>query len=162
MVSAGDSVGDCDPVAGTLASGVPELCSVGMGVKWTPPLVDNRSPFVPSHIKVVSCSLGSSETFLGGRVVCTDGTVTGSTELLGVPLVGEAEGLCGELVQKAVGEIIFSDKEAGKGADVGTLCTLSPVEEPVQRWLMYDNLRRRAILQHFHRSYSFGMVPLQL
>lgn len=43
-----------------------------------------------------------------------------------MPLVGEAEALRGELIQKAVGEIIFSDKEAGKGADVGTLCTLSP------------------------------------
>lgn len=62
-VSAGDSVGDRDPVAGTLASGVPELCSVGVGVKWTLLLVDKVSLFVPSHVKVVSCSLGSSETF---------------------------------------------------------------------------------------------------
>lgn len=161
-MSAGDSVGDCDPVAGTVASGVPELCFVGMGVKWTPLLVDKRSLFVLPHVKVVSCSLGSSETFLGGRDVCTDGTVTGSTELLGVPLVEEVEGLCGELVQKAVGETIFSDKEAGKGAEVGTLCTLSPVEEPVQKWLMCENPRRKAVLQHFHRSYSFCMVPPQL
>ena len=58
-MSAGDSVGDCDPVAGTVASGVPELCFVGMGVKWTPLLVDKRSLFVLPHVKV--CLLYTSD-----------------------------------------------------------------------------------------------------
>lgn len=134
-MSAGDSAGNCDPVAGTLASGVPELCSVGMGVKGTPPLVDKGSVFVPSQVKVglvVSCSPGCMETFLGSSDVCTDVAVTGSTELLRVPLLGEAGGLCEELVQVAVVEVIFAERETGKRADVDTLCTLSPVEEPVQ------------------------------
>lgn len=128
-MSAGDSAGDCDPVAGTLASGAPELCSVGVGVKWTPLLVDKGSVFVPSQVRVglvVSCSLGSVETFLGSRDVCTDDTVTGITELLGVPLVGEAGGLCGELVQRAVVGVIFVGRETGKRTCVGMLCTLSP------------------------------------
>lgn len=110
-MSAGDSAEDCDPVAGTLTSEVPELCSPGVGVKWTPPLVDKRSAFVPSPVNVglvVSCSLGSKETFLGSRDVCTGDTVTGSTELLGVSLVGEAGELCGELVQMAVVGVIFA------------------------------------------------------
>lgn len=110
-MSAGDSAGDCDPVAGTLTSEVPELCSPGVGVKWTPPLVDKRSAFVPSPVNVglvVSCSLGAKETFLGSRDVCTGDTVTGSTELLGVSLVGEAGELCGELVQMAVVGVIFA------------------------------------------------------
>lgn len=110
-MSARDSAGDCDPVAGTLASEVPELCSPGVGVKWTPPLVDKRSAFVPSPVNVglmVSCSLGCKETFLGSRDVCTGDTVTGRTELLGVSLVGEAGELCGELVQMAVVWVVFA------------------------------------------------------
>lgn len=114
-MSAGDSAGDCDPVAGTLTSEVPELCSPGVGVKWTPPLVDKRSAFVPSPVNVglvvscsLGCSLGSKETFLGSRDVCTGDTVTGSTELLGVSLVGEAGELCGELVQMAVVGVVFA------------------------------------------------------
>lgn len=101
---------------------------MGVGVKGTSLLVDKVSVFGSSQVKVVSCPVGSVTTFLGVRDVCTDDTVTGSTELLGVPLVEEAGGLCGELVQKVVGidEIIFSGKETGKGADVGMLCTLSP------------------------------------
>lgn len=164
-MSAGDSAGDCDPVAGTLASGAPELCSVGVGVKWTPLLVDKGSVFVPSQVRVglvVSCSLGSVETFLGSRDVCTDDTVTGITELLGVPLVGEAGGLCGELVQRAVVGVIFVGRETGKRTCVGMLCTLSPVEEPVQKWLIHENLRGKAVLQHLHRSFSFYIVPSQL
>lgn len=157
---AGDSAGDFDPVAGTLASEMPELCSVGVGVKWTPLLVDKMSAFVPSQVKVVS--VDSVKMFLGGRDVCTDETVTGSTELLGVPLVGEARGLCGELVQKVAGEILFSGKETDKRSDVGMLCTLSPVEEPVQNQLMCENLRGKAFLQHFHRSLSFCIVHFQL
>lgn len=128
-MSAGDSAGNCDPVAGTLASGVPELCSVGVGVKGTPLLVDKGSVFVPSQVKVgvvVSCSPGSMETFLGSSDVCTDAAVTGSTELLCVPLVGEAGGLCEELVQVAVVGVIFAGRETGKRADVGTPCTVSP------------------------------------
>lgn len=103
---------------------------MGVGVKGTPLLVDKVSVFVFSQVKVVSCLVGSMTTFLGFTDVCTDVTVMGGTELLGVPLVGEAGGLCGELVQKVVGvgEIIFSIKETGKGADVGMLCTLSPAE----------------------------------
>lgn len=115
-MSAGDSAGDCDPVAGTLASEVPELCSPGVGVKWIPPLVDKRSVFVPSAANVglvvscsLGCSLGSKETFLGSRDVCTGDTVTGSTELLGVSvLVVEAGEPCGELVQMAVVGVIFA------------------------------------------------------
>lgn len=132
-VTAGDSAGDCDPVAGTLASGVPELCSVGVGVKWTSLFVDKGSVFVPSQVEVglvvscpLGCLLGSMETFLGSRDVCTDGTVTGTAELLGVPLVGEAGGLCGELVQMVIVGVVFAGRETGKRVDVGTLCTLSP------------------------------------
>lgn len=132
-MTAGDSAGDCDPVAGTLASGVPELCSVGVDVRWTPLPDDKGSVFVPSQVEVglvvacpLGCSLGSMETFLGSGDVCTDGTVTGSTELLGVLLVAEAGGLCGELVQMAVVGVIVVGRETGKRADVGMLCTLSP------------------------------------
>lgn len=101
---------------------------MGVGVKGTSLLVDKASVFGSSQVKVVSCPVGSMTTFLGVTDVCTDVTVMG---VLGVPLVGEAAGLCGELVQKVVGvgEIIFSIKETGKGADVGMLCTLSPAEK---------------------------------
>lgn len=155
----GDSARDLDPVVDTFASGVPELCSVGMGVKGTTLLVDKVSVFGPSQVKVVSCPVGSMTTFLGVRDVCTDDTVMGSTELLGVPLVGEAGGLCEELVQKVVGvgEIIFSRKGTGRGVDVGMLCTLSPVEEPVQKWLTCENLRGKVVLQ-----FSFCIVHPQL
>lgn len=128
-MSAGDSAGNCDPVVGTLASGVPALCSMGVGVKGTPPLVDKGSVFVPSEVKVglvVSCSPGCMETFLGSSDVCPGAAVTGSTELLHVPLVREAGGLCEELVQVAVEGVIFAGRETGKRADVGTPCTLSP------------------------------------
>ena len=45
----GDSAGGCDPVVGTPASGVSELCSSGVGVKWAPPLVGEGS--VPSQLE---------------------------------------------------------------------------------------------------------------
>lgn len=99
---------------------------MGVGVKGTSLLVDKASIFGSSQVKVVSCPVVSMSTFLGVTDVCTDDTVMGSTELLGVPLVEEAGGLCGELVQKVVGKTIFSGKETGKGADVGMLFTLSP------------------------------------
>lgn len=132
---------------------------MGVGVKGTSLLVDKASVFGSSKVKVVSCPVGTMTTFLGVTDVCTDVTVMGSTELLGVLLVGEAGGLCGELVQKVVGvgEIIFSIKETGKGDDVGMLCTLSPVEEPVQKWLMCENLRGKVVLQ-----FSFCIIHPQL
>lgn len=80
------------------------MSSVGVGVKWTPPLVGEGSGFVPSQFEVglvVSSSLGSMETFLGSGAVWTD-AVTGGTELLDVPLVGEAGGLSGELIDQLV------------------------------------------------------------
>ena len=83
-----------------------------MGVKWTPPLVGEGS--VPSQLEagLVDCSsLGSVEMFFVGRDV---GTGVGSrrTELLGGPLVGEAGGLCGELVQMAVGVVVSARRES--------------------------------------------------
>lgn len=45
--------------------------------------------------------------------------------------------LCGEPVQVAVDEIIFSGRETGKEADIGTLCTLNPVKEPGQKQLAH-------------------------
>lgn len=130
---------------------------MGVGVKGTSLLVDKASIFGSSQVKVVSCPVVSMSTFLGVTDVCTDDTVMGSTELLGVPLVEEAGGLCGELVQKVVGKTIFSGKETGKGADVGMLFTLSPVEEPIQKWLMCENLRGKVVLQ-----FSFCIVHPQL
>lgn len=133
------------------------MSSVGVGVKWTPPLVGEGSGFVPSQFEVglvVSSSLGSMEAFLGSGAVWTD-AVTGGTELLDVPLVGEAGGLSGELIQTAVGGVISSGRETGRRAGVGILWTLSPVEKPVQKWLMYGNLRGKAVscistgLSHF-------------
>lgn len=71
------SVGDCDPAAGMLASGLPRLCSSGVGVKWTPPLVD-KSPTDEGSVlmssgcragPVIASSLGSVEMSLEGRVV---------------------------------------------------------------------------------------------
>lgn len=122
----GDSAGGCDPVVGTPASGVSELCSSGVGVKWTPPLVGEGS--VPSQLEagLVDCSsLGSVEMFFVGRDV---GTGVGSrrTELLDGPLVGEAGGLCGELVQMAVGVVVSARRESVEGMDADTLCSLSP------------------------------------
>ena len=151
-MSAGDSTGGCDPVAGTLASGVSEVCSSSVGVKWTPPLVGEASVSVPSPLEaglVGSSSLGSAESFLADGDVRAD-AVSGRTEVLGVPPVGEAGGLCGELVQKAVGGLLFAGRETGERSDVDALCSLSPVEEPVQRWLVCENLRGEAILQYFH------------
>lgn len=82
-------VGDCDPSAGTLTSGLLELCSSGVGVKWTTLLVDEnprreRSGFVPSQLEaglVIASSLGSVDTFLGSEDVGVK-SVTGSTEVL--------------------------------------------------------------------------------
>lgn len=148
-MSAGDSTGGCEPVAATLASGVSEVCSSSVGVKWTPLLVGEASVSVPSQLEaglVGSSSLGSVETFLADGDVRAD-AVSGRTELLGVPPVGEAGGLCGE---KAVGGLLFAGRETGEKADSDALCSLSPVEEPVQRWLMCENLRGEAVLQYFH------------
>lgn len=79
----------------------------------------------------MSSSLGSTETFLGSVGVGAEvEVVTGKTD---VPVVGEAGGLCGELVQMSVDEM-FVGRERGKGPDVGRLWTLSPVEKPVQTW----------------------------
>lgn len=36
------SLGGCDPVAGTVASGLPRLCSSGVGAKWTSLLVEGN------------------------------------------------------------------------------------------------------------------------
>lgn len=77
----------------------------------------------------MSSSLGSMETFLGSVGVGAE-VVTGKTD---VPVVGEAGGLCGELVQMPVDEM-FVGRERGKGPDVGRLWTLSPVEKPVRTW----------------------------
>lgn len=58
-----------------------------------------------------------------------------------MPLDGEAVSasvFCGELVQMVIGGIVFAGRETGKGADVGRLCTLHPVEEPVQKWLIHE------------------------
>lgn len=156
----GDSAGGCDPVVGTPASGASELCSSDVSVKWTPPLVGEGS--VPSQLEagLVDCSsLGSVEMFFVGRDV---GTGVGSrrTELLGGPLVGEAGGLCGELVQMAVGVVVSARRESVEGVDADTLCSLSPVEEPGQKWLMCEKVHSKAVLQYFHRSFSFYTVPL--
>lgn len=35
-------MGDCDPVAGTLVSGLPRLCSSGVGAKWMPLLFEEN------------------------------------------------------------------------------------------------------------------------
>jgi hypothetical protein len=35
-------MGDCDPVAGTVASGLPRLCSSGVGAKWPSLLVEGN------------------------------------------------------------------------------------------------------------------------
>lgn len=87
-MSVGGSAAECDTVAATPASGVPELCSSEVVVKWTPPLVDENpggegSVFVPSQFEpgLVISSLDSVEMFLGSRDVGAD-VVTGSTELL--------------------------------------------------------------------------------
>lgn len=130
----GDSVGAAeggwDPVGGALApSGVPELCSEGVAVKCTPPPAGEGSVFVPSRgearLLAVSSSLGSVEMFLGSRGAGAE-AVAGKTELLGVPLVREAGGLCGELVQMAVEGRVVAGRETGKGDDAGRLCTLNP------------------------------------
>lgn len=140
-MSAGDSTGGCDPVAATLASGVSEVCSSSVGVKWTPLLVGEASVSVPSQLEaglVRSSSLGSVETFLADGDVRAD-AVSGRTELLGVPPVGEAGGLCGE---KAVGGLLFAGRETGEKADSDALCSLSPVEEPVSTKVV--NVRKPA------------------
>lgn len=122
----GDSAGGCDPVVGTPASGVSELCSSGVGVKWAPPLVGEGS--VPSQLEaeLVDCSsLGSVDMFfVGGDVATSVGSRR--TELLGGPPVGEAGGLCGELVQVAVGGEVSARRESVEGMDADTLCSLSP------------------------------------
>lgn len=156
----GDSAGGCDPVVGTPASGVSELCSSGVGVKWAPPLVGEGS--VPSQLEaeLVDCSsLGSVEMFFVGGDV---GTSVGSrrTELLGGPPVGEAGGLCGELVQVAVGGEVSARRESVEGMDADTLCSLSPAEEPGQKRLICEKVHGKAVLQYFHRSFSFYTVPL--
>lgn len=46
------AVWGCDPVGGTLASGVPELCSVGVGVKGTPLLVGEGSVLRLSSVRL--------------------------------------------------------------------------------------------------------------
>lgn len=84
---------------------------------------------------------------------------TGKTELQGVPLVGEAGGLCGELVQMAVEGTAVAGRETGQGAAVGRLCTLSPVEEPAQTWLADGRLTGRAASQHFTRLPHFALCP---
>lgn len=88
-----------------------------------------------------------------------------------MPLDGEAVSasvFCGELVQMVVGGIMFVGRETDKGADVGRLCTLHPVEKPVQKWLICENmviceiearLLLTAVLQHFRRYFSFCIVP---
>lgn len=66
-------VGGCDEVAGTLVSGLPRLGSLGVGVKWTLLLVEEKpegegSVLLPFHFKaglVTSSSLGTVEMFLG-------------------------------------------------------------------------------------------------
>lgn len=120
------SSGAWDPVVVTFVSGVPELSSKDV-VKWAPLLVEEGFVLVTSHsvARLVFSSLGVAETFFGCRDVWVD-AVTGGTELLGAPLVGEAGGLCGELDQVAVGGICFAGRETGKGTEVGTLCTLNP------------------------------------
>lgn len=156
----GDSAGGCDSVVGTPASGVSELCSSGVGVKWAPPLVGEGS--VPSQLEaeLVDCSsLGSVEMFfVGGDVATSVGSRR--TELLGGPPVGEAGGLCGELVQVAVGGEVSARGESVEGMDADTLCSLSPVEEPGQKWLICEKVHGKAVLQYFHRSFSFYTVPL--
>lgn len=128
-MSAGDSAWGCDPVAGTLASGVTGLCSSGVGVKWSPPLVDEGTVSVPADWEAglvgSSSAPASTETFLVGGDVGAD-AIIGRTEVLGVPLVGEAGGLCGVLVQTAVAGVIFVGRKTGKTVDADTRCTLSP------------------------------------
>lgn len=124
------AVWGCDPVGGTLASGVPELCSVGVGVKGTPLLVGEGSVFASFQCEVglvASWSRGSTESFLGNGDSWAE-AVTRGVGLLSVPLVAEAGWPCRELVQLVVSGVIVVGRETGKRVDVGTLCTLSPVK----------------------------------
>lgn len=132
---AGASEGARDPVGGALgSSGVLGPRSQGVGVKGAPPLAGEAAALGPPQGEaglLGPASPGSAETFLG-RVGAGAEAGAGRTAWPVAPLVGEAGGLRGALVQPAVDGRALAGRDTGKGADDGRLCTRSPVEEPAQ------------------------------
>lgn len=126
---AGASEGARDPVGGALGSSVvlgPR--SEGVGVKGAPPLAGEAAALGPPQGEagpLGPASPGSAETFLG-RVGAGAEAGAGRTAWPGAPLVGEAGGLRGALVQPAVDGRALAGRDPGKGADGGRLCTRRP------------------------------------